>query len=166
MILTSLQVVMTRYLSKLIIRQLLLLYGRRQTTPISQCHSFQIGLTSTNGMSCNPSKCKELTIKRRGNRDLHSPIGMIPNCKEVEIMGVTFQCDSKFSVHVKNKLIKTNKSLLILRTLRKDGYNQSEIDLLLIQQFYAPGGGYLRNFWVRVCRWDPGTLNLYQSQFS
>ena len=23
------------------------------------------------------------------------------------------------------------------------------------------GGGYLRNFWVGMCRWDPGTLNLY-----
>ena len=53
-----------------------------------------------------------------------------PGCKEVEILGVTFQCDSKFSVHVKNKLIKGNKSLHILRTLRKEGYNQSEIDLL------------------------------------
>ena len=81
-------------------------------------------------MSCNPSKCKELTIKKRGNHDLYSPIGMIPSCKEVEILGVTFQCDSKFSVHVKNKLIKANKSLHILRTLRKEGYNQSEIDLL------------------------------------
>ena len=81
-------------------------------------------------MSCNPSKCKELTIKRRGNRDPYSPIGMILRCKEVEIVGVTFQCDSKFSVHVKNKLIKTNKSLHILRTLREEGYNQSEIDLL------------------------------------
>ena len=81
-------------------------------------------------MSCNPSKCKELTIKKRGNRDLYSPIRMIPSCKEVEILGVTFQCDSKFSVHVKNKLIKANKSLHILRTLRKEGYNQSEIDLL------------------------------------
>ena len=81
-------------------------------------------------MSCNPSKCKELTIKKRGNRDLYSPIGMIPSCKEVEILGVTFQCDSKFSVHVKNKLIKANKSLHILRTLRKERYNQSEIDLL------------------------------------
>ena len=86
--------------------------------------------TNTNGMSCNPSKCKELTIKKRGNRDLYSPIGMIPSCKKVEILGVTFQCDSKFSVHVKNKLIKANKSLHILRTLRKEGYNQSEIDLL------------------------------------
>ena len=37
--------------------------------------------------------------------------GMIPSCKEVEILGVAFQCDSKFSVHVKNKLIKGNKSL-------------------------------------------------------
>ena len=86
--------------------------------------------TNTNGMSCNPNKCKELTIKKRGNRDLYSPIGMIPSCKEVEILGVTFQCDSKFSVHVKNKLIKANKSLHILRTLDKEGYNQAEIDLL------------------------------------
>ena len=69
--------------------------------------------------------------QKRGNRDLYSPIGMKPSCKEVEILGVTFQeCDSKFSVHVKSKLIKTNKSLHILRTLRKEGYNQSEIDLL------------------------------------
>ena len=31
---------------------------------------------------------------------------------------------------VKNKLIKANKSLHILRTVRKEGYNQSEIDPL------------------------------------
>ena len=30
----------------------------------------------------------------------------------------------------------------------------------------VPGGRYFRNFWVGMCRWDPGTLNLYQSQFS
>ena len=81
-------------------------------------------------MSCNPCKCKELTIKKRGNRDLCSPIGMIPSCKEVEILGVIAQCDSKFSVHAKNKLIKANKSVHILITLRKEGQNQSEIDLL------------------------------------
>ena len=28
---------------------------------------------------------------------------------------------------------------------------------------YPGGGGYFRNFWVGMCRWDPGTLNLYQS---
>ena len=76
-------------------------------------------------------------IKKRGNHDLYSPIGLIPSCKEVEVFGVTFQCDSKFSVHVKNKLIKANKSLHILRTLRKEGYNQSEIDLLFSNINYA-----------------------------
>ena len=25
------------------------------------------------------------------------------------------------------------------------------------------GGGVFRNIWVGMCRWDPGTLNLYQS---
>ena len=25
------------------------------------------------------------------------------------------------------------------------------------------GGGHCRNFWVGMCRWEPGTLNLYQS---
>ena len=25
------------------------------------------------------------------------------------------------------------------------------------------GGGHFRNFWVGMCRWDPGTLNLNQS---
>ena len=28
------------------------------------------------------------------------------------------------------------------------------------------GGEYFRNFWVTTCRWDPGTLSLYQSWFS
>jgi len=28
---------------------------------------------------------------------------------------------------------------------------------------WGGGGGYFRNFWVGMCRWDPGTLNLYQS---
>ena len=42
--------------------------------------------TNTNGMSCNPSKSKELTIKKRGNRDLFSANGMIPSCEEVEIL--------------------------------------------------------------------------------
>ena len=33
--------------------------------------------------------------------------------------------------------------------------------------YYAPGGGgYFRNFWMGMCRWEPGTLNLYQSYFS
>ena len=68
----------------------------------------------------------------RGNRDLFSPIGMIPSCEEVEILGVTFHCDIKISVHARNLLSRANKSLYVLRTLGKGGYNQSEIDLDLL----------------------------------
>ena len=27
----------------------------------------------------------------------------------------------------------------------------------------VPGGGHFRNLWVGMWRWDPGTLDLYQS---
>ena len=60
---------------------------------------------------------------------MYPPIASIPSCEEVVILGVTFQCNSKYSVHVKNKLIKANKCLHVLRSLRKEGYTQSEIDL-------------------------------------
>ena len=28
---------------------------------------------------------------------------------------------------------------------------------------FPGGGGHFRKFWVGRCRWDPGTLDLYQS---
>ena len=46
------------------------------------------------------------------------------------LLGVTLQCDWKFSSHVKVKLIKANECLYILRALRKEQYDQNEIDLL------------------------------------
>ena len=46
------------------------------------------------------------------------------------LLGLTLQNDCKFSSHVKWKLWKANKCLYILRTLRKDGYTQVEIDHL------------------------------------
>ena len=56
-----------------------------------------------------------------------------------------------------------------------DDDDQEERDVLVILAFIhmqmimitkiveSPVGGYFRNFWVGMCRWDPGTLNLYQS---
>ena len=33
-----------------------------------------------------------------------------------------------------------------------------------VQGWFKPRGeGHFRNFWVGMCRWEPGTLNLYQS---
>ena len=42
-----------------------------------------------------------------------------------------FHRDCKFSFHVKVKLAKANKCLHILRTLRKEQYDQNEMDLLI-----------------------------------
>ena len=46
------------------------------------------------------------------------------------LLGVTLESVCKFSSHVKVKLVKANKCLHILRTLRKEQYDQTQIDLL------------------------------------
>ena len=46
------------------------------------------------------------------------------------LLGVTIQCYSKFRAHVDLKLIKANKCLHVLRTLRKEQYSPAEIDHL------------------------------------
>ena len=45
-------------------------------------------------------------------------------------MGVTFQKNCKYSEHVRAKLIKANKCLFVLRSLRKEGFSQGEVDHL------------------------------------
>ena len=54
---------------------------------------------------------------------------------------------------------RTNQAWSILQDLVRVGYHE-------FQRLVSPRGRYFRNFWVGMCRWDPGTLNLYQSKFS
>ncbi len=70
--------------------------------------------TIRNTMICNPEKCKEMTIHKRGNQEYFPTIAMIPVCKSVKVLGVTFQCDGKYGEHVKDKLIKANRCLYVL----------------------------------------------------
>ena len=58
------------------------------------------------------------------------PIAGIPRCTQVIIVGVTFLSNCRFNRHLKNKLTKANKCVYILRTLHKEGYNQSETNHL------------------------------------
>ena len=65
----------------LMIRQLLLLYGRWYIVDYSdQLVAQFLDWANTKLVKCHAIRAKELTIKKRGNRDLYSPIGMIPNC--------------------------------------------------------------------------------------
>ena len=46
------------------------------------------------------------------------------------ILGVTFQENCKYSEHVRAKLIKANKCLFVLRSLRKERFSQVDVDCL------------------------------------
>ena len=84
-----------------------------------------------NSMSCNPNKCKELVIKKKGNSTFYPVVRNIPQHATLDLLGLTFQNDCKFSAHIKAKLCKANKCLHVLRVCRKERYSQTEIDYLL-----------------------------------
>ena len=86
--------------------------------------------SSENNMICNTSKCKELVLRKKGFNENIPSIYNIPQCKKLKILGVTFQENCKYREHVRSKLFKANKSLYILRTLRKEGLRQDELDYL------------------------------------
>ena len=93
-------------------------------------HQIRSNINTRNiGMSCNTSKCKELCMAK-GVTPNFPPLCGIEQSDSCTLLGVTLQNDCKFSSHVKGKLREANKCLYILRSLRKDGYTQVEVDHL------------------------------------
>ena len=80
-----------------------------------------------NSMSCNPGKSKELTMRKKGFVEELCKIHNLPQCSELKLLGVIFQYNCKHASHVREKLVKANKCLHVVRTLRQDGYNQEEL---------------------------------------
>ena len=64
---------------------------------------------------------------KKGNAQIFDRVAGIPQVKDLFLLGVTFQSDTRFNIHVKNKLTKANKTLHVLRALRREGYNQKKI---------------------------------------
>ena len=58
------------------------------------------------------------------------PVKGLKQVNKLKILGVTFQENNRFNEHVKTKLMEANRCLLVLRTLRQDGYMQPDIDSL------------------------------------
>ena len=81
-------------------------------------------------MMCNPSKCKELIFRKKGFSQDLALVSNIPQITELPFLGVMFQENCKYSEHVRAKLIKANKCLFVLRSLRKEGFSQGEVDRL------------------------------------
>ena len=82
--------------------------------------------SSRNRMTCNPTKCKEIIFRKKGFSQDIAPVSNILQCVELSILGVTFQQNCKYSSHVRVKVIKANKSLFVLGSLRKEGMSQEE----------------------------------------
>ena len=57
-------------------------------------------------------------------------MGNIEQAEFLVLLGVTFQGNGRFTEHIKRKLFEANKCLYVLRSLKKEGYNQLEIDHL------------------------------------
>ena len=89
-----------------------------------------LSCSSHNCMTCNLTKCKEIIFSKKGFSQDIAPASNILQCAELSILGATFQQNYKYSSHVCAKVIKANKSLFILGSLRKEGMSQEEVDHL------------------------------------
>ena len=69
--------------------------------------------SNNNGMKCNLSKCKEMAFRKKRYNNVLETVQNIPQHPELCILGVTFQ-----------------EIVGSLRTLRKEGYCQAELDNL------------------------------------
>ena len=74
------------------------------------------------------ANAKNSVCLKKGVTPNFPPLCGIEQSDSLTLLGVTLQNACKFFSHVKGKLQEANKCLYILRSLRKDGYTQVEID--------------------------------------
>ena len=60
----------------------------------------------------------------------NTPIDNIKQVSSLKILGITFQNNSRFNEHTRNKMLEANRCLYLLRSVRKEGYSQTDIDHL------------------------------------
>ena len=89
--------------------------------------------------SCNPSKCKANAFSI-GRMSIFPVVSGISQTRALSVLGVTFHEDCRFTTHVRNKLIKANKFLFILRS-RRVCLKQAELDYLF-QSLVIPNLSY------------------------
>ena len=88
-----------------------------------------------NSMSCNPNKCKELVKKKKGNSTFYPVVRNTPQHATLDLLGLTFQNDSKFFAHIKPKLCKANKRLHVLRVCKKSATARQKFVIFSIVLF-------------------------------
>ena len=66
-------------------------------------------------MHSNPKKCEELTFQKKGYTEELELVHSIPRGRKMVVLGVTFQDNDRFNTHHREKLIKANKCLYVIR---------------------------------------------------
>ena len=85
--------------------------------------------SENNSMHSNPKKCKELTFRKKGYMEELELVHNIPQRRKMVVLGVTFQDNNGFNTHVREKLIKANKCLYVIRTLKAEGYSHVKLSI-------------------------------------
>ena len=70
-------------------------------------------------MNCNSRKCKELIFRKKGFNQGLPPVYDILQYIELPFLCITFQENCKYSKLVQNKLLKANRCMYIIRSIRK-----------------------------------------------
>ena len=83
--------------------------------------------TQDNAMACNPKKCNELILCKKVAHDIDL-VNDITQVSCLKVLGVTLQSNHRFKKHIKVKLQETNECLYVIRCLRKEGYQQPDVD--------------------------------------
>ena len=75
---------------------------------------------------------KDIAVEgqKKGNSTFYPVVRNIAQQAILDLLGLTFQNDCKFSAHIKAKLCKANKCLHVLRVCRKEHYSQTEMGYL------------------------------------
>ena len=85
-------------------------------------------------MACNPKKCNELILCKKVAHDI-DPVNNITQVSCLKVLGVTLQSNHRVNEHIKVKLQKANKCLYVIRCLRKEGYQQPDVDYVFRSTF-------------------------------
>ena len=90
----------------------------------------------------NPTKCNELILCKKVAHDI-GPVNNITQVSCLKVLEATLQSKHRFNEHIKVKLQEANKCLYVIRYLRKEGYQQPDVDyvyrsILLPKLTYGP----------------------------
>jgi hypothetical protein len=88
-----------------------------------------------NCLKLNPTKCQALQVNFGKSVPLHSDLRIgdesLPYVDKAKVLGLWLQNDLKWDAHVNDMLTRANRRLFMLRTLKKFGFDQNELTIVL-----------------------------------